>query len=87
MTASHNLNKLFAGAEPPFGHPGRNFDDAPQHLDPTPITGQGPEPDYTPDEPDPVVHYAPGDRPLCGNDSMTAPTLTTPTRSPATKTA
>ena len=33
---------------------------------------QGPEPDYTPDEDGRVVHYGPGDRPLCGNDSMTA---------------
>ena len=33
---------------------------------------QEPERDYTPDEEDSVVHYAPNDRPLCGNDSMTA---------------
>ena len=66
MTASHNLDNLFADAELPFGHPGRNFDDTPERFDPTPITGQGPEPDYTPDESNPIVHYAPGDRPLCG---------------------
>ena len=30
------------------------------------------DPDHTPDEPDPIVHYSPGDRPLCGNESMTA---------------
>ena len=34
--------------------------------------GQGPEPDYTPDEEDSVIHYAPGDHPLCGTESLTA---------------
>ena len=34
--------------------------------------GQEPDPDYTPDEDRRVVHYGPGDRPLCGNDSVTA---------------
>ena len=72
MTRTNTLDELFADAKLPFGHPGRSFDDTPEHFDPTPITGQGPEPDHTPDEPDPVVHYAPGDRPLCGNNSMTA---------------
>ena len=71
MTASENLDELFADAELSFGHPGRNFDDTPEHFDHLPITGHDPKPDYTPDEPDPVVHYAPGDRPLCGNESMT----------------
>ena len=33
---------------------------------------QGPERDYTPDEDGGVVHYGPGDRPLCGTASMTA---------------
>ena len=33
---------------------------------------QKPEPNDTPDEDGGVVHYAPDDRPLCGNDSMTA---------------
>ena len=33
---------------------------------------QEPERDYTPDEEEGVVHYAPGDQPLCGNDSITA---------------
>ena len=28
--------------------------------------------DYTPDEDGRVVHYGPGDRPLCGSESMTA---------------
>ena len=72
MTTNNNLDYLFADAEVPFGHPGRNFDNTPAYFDHSPITGQGPEPDYTPDEPDPIVHYAPGDRPLCGNESMTA---------------
>ena len=34
--------------------------------------GQEPDPDYTPDEDGRVVHYGPGDRPLCGNDAVTA---------------
>ena len=33
---------------------------------------QGPERDYTPDEDGRVVHYGPGDRPLCGSESMPA---------------
>ena len=33
---------------------------------------QGSEPDYTPEEDQGMVHYGPGDRPLCGDDSMTA---------------
>ena len=37
-----------------------------------PLVDQGPERDYTPDEGGRVVHYAPGDRPLCGNDAVTA---------------
>ena len=32
---------------------------------------QGPERDYTLDEYGRVVHYGPGDRPLCGNDAVT----------------
>ena len=30
---------------------------------------QNPEQDYSPNEPDPIVHYGPGDQPLCGNES------------------
>ena len=33
---------------------------------------QAPEQDYTSDEDRSVVHYGPGNAPLCGNDSMTA---------------
>ena len=33
---------------------------------------QGRERDYTPDEYGRVIHYGPGDRPLCGNDAVTA---------------
>ena len=58
--------------ELPFGHPGNRFDDTPEYFDPSPLVDQGPEPDYTPDEDGSVVHYAPGDRPLCGNQSWTA---------------
>ena len=54
------------------GHPGRNLDDTPEYFDHSLPLNQGPEPDYTPDEGDRVVHYDPGERPLCGNDAMTA---------------
>ena len=37
-----------------------------------PLVDQGPELDYTPDEDGGVVHYAPGDRPLCRDESATA---------------
>ena len=52
-------------AELPFGHPGRNFDDAPTHQDrfddryePPPVdpAGEG------------IVHYGPGESPLCGEE-------------------
>ena len=36
-----------------------------------PLVDQETERDYTPDE-GRVVHYGPGDRPLCGSESMTA---------------
>ena len=72
MTTTNNLDTLFADAEPPFGHPGRRFDDTSEYFDPTPLLGQGPEPDYTPDEEDSVIHYAPDDHPLCGTESLTA---------------
>ena len=33
---------------------------------------QEPERDCMPDEDDAIVHYAPGEHPLCGSESMTA---------------
>ena len=72
MTTNNNIDALFADAELPFGHPGWRFDDTPEYFDHSPLLDQGPEPDYTPDEDGGLVHYAPGDRPLCGDDSMTA---------------
>ena len=72
MTANNDLNALFADAELPFGHPGRRFDDTPEYFDHSPLVNQGPERDFTPHEDGGVVHYAPGNRPLCGDDSMTA---------------
>ena len=69
MTTTNDLNTLFPDAELPFGHPGRHFDDTPAHFDRTPLAHQLPDPDYTPDEEATVVHYGPGDRPLCGNES------------------
>ena len=72
MTTNNNLDALFADAELPFGHPGRRSDDTPEGFSQSPLVDQGPELDYTPDEYSRVVHYGPGDRPLCGNDSVTA---------------
>ncbi len=72
MTANNNLDALSQDAELPFGHPGRRFDDTPEGFDRSPLMDQGPEQDYTSDEDRSVVHYGPGNAPLCGNDSMTA---------------
>ena len=51
-------SQKFEHAELPFGHTGRRSDDT---LDP----------DDNPDDGD-VVHYAPGDWTLCGNESRSA---------------
>ncbi len=72
MKSANNLDALFADAELPFGHPGRRFDYTPEGFDASPLVDQRPERDYTPDEEGGVVHYAPGDWPLCGNDAVTA---------------
>ena len=69
MTKAIDLGTLFAETELPFGHPGRNFDDTP--------AGYGDFYDrYEPWLVDPpeedTVHYGPGNRPLCGNESVTA---------------
>ena len=71
MASSNNLDALFADGELPFDHPGRRFDDTPEGFDHDHRMDQEPEPDYTPDEDGDVVHYGPGDRPLCGSESMT----------------
>ena len=72
MASSNNPDTLSQDGEPPFGHPGRRSDDTPEGFEPSPLVDQGPERDDTPDDVDAVVHYAPGDRPLCGSESMTA---------------
>ena len=72
MTTNNNLDALFADAELPFGRPGRRSDHTPEGFEPSPLVDQGPERDYTPDEYGRVIHYGPRDRPLCGNDSVTA---------------
>ena len=72
MTTNNNLDALFADAELPVGHPGRRSDDTPEGSEPSPPVDQGPELDHTPDEDLRVAHHGPGDRPLCGNDSVTA---------------
>ena len=72
MASSNNLDALFADGELPFGHPERRFDDTPEGFSQSPLVDQGPKRDYTPDEYGRVIHYGPGDRPLCGSESMTA---------------
>ena len=72
MMTNNDLDALFADTEPSFGHPGRRFDDTSEYFDHLPLLDQEPEPDYTPDEDGGMVHHGPGDRPLCGDDSMTA---------------
>ena len=69
MTKTINLDALFSDAELPFGHPGRKFNSSPvgySNFDdrhkPWPV---GPPEENT-------VHYGPGDRPLCRNESVTA---------------
>ena len=69
MTNSNNLDALFADAELPFGHPGRNFDDSPagysdfhDRYEPPPIDPPEEE----------IIHYGPGDSPLCDNDCANA---------------
>ena len=72
MTTNNNLDALFADAELPFGRPEHRSDDTPEGFEPSPPVDQGPEMDYTPDEGGRVIHYGPGDQPLCGSESMTA---------------
>ena len=72
MASSNNLDALSADGELPFGHPGHRFDATPEGFEPSPLVDQGAELDYTPDEDGGVVHYGPGDRPLCGSESITA---------------
>ena len=81
MVSSNNLDALFADGELPFGHPGRRADDTPEGFSQSPLVDQEPERDYTPDEDGGgVVHYGPGDRPLCGSESMTADYTDDPAR-------
>ena len=90
MASSNNLDALFADGELPFGHPGRRFDGTPEGFSQSPLVDQEPERDYMPDGDDTRVHYAPGDHPLCGTESMTAvytddPALSTSKMRTATK--
>ena len=66
MTKTINLDALFSDAKLPFGHPGRNFDDTPEHFDHPDDRYE--RPPVGPPEED-VIHYGPGDRPLCGDES------------------
>ena len=69
---SRILDALSQDAELPFSHPVRRSDHTPEGFEPSPLVDHRPERDYTPDEYSRVVHDGPGDRPLCGNDSVTA---------------
>ena len=70
MTSSNNLDALFADAELPLGHPGRRSDDTPTYFNRSLLMNQEPERDCMPDGDDAIVHYAPGDDPLCGTESI-----------------
>ena len=72
MASSNNLDALSQDAELPFSHPVRRSDHTPEGFEPSPLVDHRPERDYTPDEYSRVVHDGPGDRSLCGNDSVTA---------------
>ena len=52
----------------PFGYPGRNYDDTPAHFEA--FDDRYEPPPVDPQEED-IIHYAPGNRPLCGNESIT----------------
>ena len=80
MTTNNNLDALPQDAELPFGHPGCRSDHTPEGFEPSPLVDHRPERDYTPDEYSRVVHYAPGDHPLCGTESMTAVYTDNPAR-------
>ena len=60
---------MFADSDLLFGHPRRRFDETPEYFDHRDDRYESP-PVGTPEEG--IVHYGPGDRPLCGDDSMTA---------------
>ena len=72
MSSSNNLDTLSQDGELPFSHPGRRFDDTPTYFNRSLLMNHGPERDYMPDGDDAIVHYAPGDDPLCGTESTTA---------------
>ena len=66
-------------AELPFGHPGRKFDDTPSHydrFDDAPTHQDRFDDRYEPPPVDPagegIVHYGPGESPLCGEESALA---------------
>ena len=69
MASNRKLDDLFDDAELPFGHPGRSFDETPAELDQS-DDRYGPEPGDPPEED--IIHYGPGDRSLCGNESPVA---------------
>ena len=83
MTKAMDLSALFADTELPFGHPGRNFDESPagysdfhDRYEPPPIDPPEEE----------IIHYGPGDSPLCDNDCANAVYTDDPPEWPATPT-
>ena len=63
--------------ELPFGHPGHNFDESPAGYSEFDDRYE-PQPEDPPKED--IVHYAPGDRPLCGAESWFAAYTDDPTQ-------
>ena len=66
MSSNNGLDALFADAELLFGHSGRNFDDTPAGY--SDFDDRREPPPVDPPE-EGIVHYGPGDRPLCGNET------------------
>ena len=66
MTKAIDLGALFADTELPFGHPGRNFDESPAGYSDFDDRYEPPPIDPPEEE---IIHYGPGNRPLCGDES------------------
>ena len=66
MTRHNDLGALLSDAELSFGHSRQEFDETPEHLDHRDDRHEPPPVD-PPEES--IIHYGPGDRPLCGNES------------------
>ena len=67
MSNRNNVDALFADAELSFGHPGRNFIDISADFDRFDDRYEPPPVDLSEES---IVHYGPGDWPLCGEESL-----------------